>query len=220
MLTRLPMLPLKNWMTALVFNIPQFWGVAGTEISWRILYNPGVFPILTVAVGCLIGCRVQKNEALSIFWGSVKQILQAAIAIAASFAIVQIMIGTNGNLDGLPGMLNIIADTAAGSLGKAYIAAAPFIGVLGTFFSGSCTVSNILFGAIQFNTAQISGLPAEVVTALQNAGGGLGSMVRLSGVVATCAAVNASGKEGKIILINCIPVVVMCLLALLAAAVV
>ena len=146
-----------------------------------------------------------------------KQVLQAAIAIAVSFSIVQIMIFSNEQPEGIPGMLNVIATAAAECLGRAYIFAAPFIGVLGTFFSGSCTVSNILFGSIQFDSAIRAGLPADMITALQNIGGGIGSMIRISGVVATCATVNAAGKEGKILCLNCIPVAVMVLLALLGA---
>ena len=114
-------------------------------------------------------------------------------------------------------MLNVIAVSGAAVLGKAYIAAAPIVGVFGTFFAGSCTVSNILFGTIQFNTAHIANLPEDIIVALQNVGGGIGSMIRISGVVATCATVHAAGKEGKLILLNLIPAGVMVILALIAA---
>ena len=142
---------------------------------------------------------------------------QASIAIAASFAIVQIMIHSSGNVAGIPGMLTVIAVAAADTLGKAYLIASPVIGAMGTFFAGSCTVSNILFGSIQFDTAHISGLSEEVAVALQNIGGGIGSMIRISGVVATCATVNASGKEGKIILINTIPALIIASLMVILA---
>ncbi|MBR2912142.1 MAG: L-lactate permease, partial [Lentisphaeria bacterium] len=62
-----------------------------------------------------------------------------------------------------------------------------------------------------------AGLPPDLITALQNIGGGIGSMIRISGVVATTATVNAVGKEGKILCFNCIPAAVMVLLALLGA---
>ena len=153
---------------------------------------------------------------LQVAGSSCKQVTQAAVAIAVSFSIVQIMIFSNEQPEGIPGMLNVIATVAADCLGKAYILASPVIGVLGTFFSGSCTVSNILFGSIQFNSAVLAGLQPEIVTALQNIGGGIGSMIRISGIVATCATVNAAGEEGKIFLLNCIPAAVMTILALLA----
>ena len=130
------------------------------------------------------------------------------------------MVFSSYQAEGIPGMLNVIASAAANCLGKAYFLAAPVIGVLGTFFSGSCTVSNILFGSIQFKSAQWANLQPEIIIALQNIGGGIGSMIRISGVVATCATVNAAGKEGKILLLNCIPAAAMIILALLAALII
>ena len=214
-LTRLPMLPLKKYLTSFAIELPQIFGVPGTQFQWSVLYNPGLFPILFVA---LLVMAVNKDKKVFQAAGeSGRQVFQAAIAIAVSFSIVQIMIFSNEQPEGMPGMLNVIATAAANCLGKAYILAAPVIGVLGTFFSGSCTVSNILFGSIQFNSAVWAGLPPDMITALQNIGGGIGSMIRISGVVATCTTVNAVGKEGKILCLNCIPAAVMVILALLAA---
>jgi L-lactate permease len=58
--------------------------------------------------------------------------------------------------------------------------------------------------------------PALAV-AMQNIGGGLGSMIRISGVIAACATVKANGMEGKIILLNSIPAMIMALLAAITA---
>ena len=214
-LSRLPMLPVKEWLTAWKISTPFIFDIPGTSFQWALLYNPGVFPFLPVAFFALFCYRVPQNEYPAIFLASGKQVLMAAIAIASSFAIVQIMIFSN--TPDFPGMLNVIAVSGAAVLGKAYIAAAPIVGVFGTFFAGSCTVSNILFGTIQFNTAHIANLPEDIIVALQNVGGGIGSMIRISGVVATCATVHAAGKEGKLILLNLIPAGVMVILALIAA---
>ncbi len=214
-LTRLPMLPFKKYLTSFSLELPSVFGVSGTQFKWTIFYNPGLFPILFVALLLMVAGRDKK--VFQVAADSGRQVLQAAAAIAVSFAIVQIMIFSNGQGGGMPGMLNVIATAAAASLGRAYILAAPVIGVLGTFFSGSCTVSNILFGSIQFDSAVRAGLPPDLITALQNIGGGIGSMIRISGVVATTATVNAVGKEGKILCLNCIPAAVMVILSLLAA---
>ena len=113
-------------------------------------------------------------------------------------------------------MLTVIAETVVRAAGKYYVFAVPFIGCFGTFFAGSCTVSNILFCPIQFSAAELLNVPETLMIALQNCGGGIGSMLRLSGIVATCATVNAAGKEGKILLLNSIPALVMILLTLLS----
>ena len=113
-------------------------------------------------------------------------------------------------------MPEAIAEAVVNSTGKGYIPVSPLIGCFGTFFSGSCTVSNILFCSIQFNAAELLGFSPAWMIALQNAGGGIGSMLRLSGAVAACATVNAVGKEGKVLMLNSIPAAIMILLTLLS----
>ena len=70
---------------------------------------------------------------------------------------------------------------------------------------------------MQYDTAQLLGLSPGTAVALQNIGGGLGSMIRIGGVIAACATVNLSRQEGKIILLNLVWVVLFGLLAGLAA---
>ena len=218
MVTRLPMLPLKSLMAgACTVSLPEIFHVPGTDFRWAILINPGLFPFLAVAVGAAWLYGVGPRPVAGVLRKSEKQIRMSACAIAASFALVQIMIFSGGGEAPVPGMLTLIAQGAAELMGRAYVAASPVIGVFGTFFSGSCTVSNILFCSLQFNTAHLLSLPEPLIAALQNVGGGLGSMLRISGIVAACASVNARGLEGKLILLNVIPAAVMVILSLLAA---
>jgi L-lactate permease len=60
------------------------------------------------------------------------------------------------------------------------------------------------------------GSDAILAVAMQNIGGGIGSMIRISGVIAACATVNAAGKEAKLLLLNCIPAVILVVLAIIA----
>ncbi len=217
-LTRLDILPFKDMLNS-VFRIqlPEIGGFEGTAFHWAVLNNPGVFPFLVISLISAGFLGIRKQDFLAVLKNSEKQIRYPAIAIAASFAMVQIMVFSGTNSTGRPDMLTEIARTAAGTLGRGFFLASPVLGVFGTFFTGSCTVSNILFGSIQFNTARLLGMPETLLTALQNAGGGLGSMIRIAGLVAACATVNASGKEGKLLLLNCIPCAIMVLLTILAA---
>ena len=70
---------------------------------------------------------------------------------------------------------------------------------------------------MQFDTAKMLEIDPTLAVALQNVGGGLGSMIRISGVIAACATVNAAGKEGKIILLNSIPAIIIAMAAVLIA---
>lgn len=218
MLTRLPMLPIKALLSqALRVKLPPLFGVAGTTFRWSPLNNPGILPFMAVALvaALLFGMRIRTLWLL--VQCSEKQVRGAAIAIAASVAMVQVMIFSDVNGAGAPDMLATIAKGASDLMGRAFIVGSPFIGMLGTFLSGSCTVSNILFISIQFDTAHLLGMSESLLAALQNVGGGLGCMIRLSGVVAACATVNAAGQEARVIMINCVPVIILGVLSLLAA---
>jgi lactate permease len=88
---------------------------------------------------------------------------------------------------------------------------------MGTFMSGSSTVSNILFASFQYETALLLELPPVLIVALQAVGSAFGSMISFNNVVATCATVGLMGAEGKLIKRNLIPCLLYALLAVAAA---
>lgn len=55
------------------------------------------------------------------------------------------------------GQTVVLANGIANVLGKVYIIFAPFVGLLGTFMTGSNMSSNILFGSFQMTTAKLLG---------------------------------------------------------------
>ena len=214
-ITRIPVLPFRSWLGKFCkIYISEIFSVPGTEYQWAILSNPGLFPFLPVAVLFALFFGLKRNEIFHVFKDSERQIRYSAFAIVSAFSMVQIMVSSAFNEAELPGMLSLIAESVVCSTGRWYLLFAPAIGCFGTFFAGSCTVSNILFCPIQFNAAGLLDFPEAQMIALQNVGGGIGSMLRLSGIVATCATVNASGKEGRIILLNLIPALFLLLLTL------
>jgi lactate permease len=72
-------------------------------------------------------------------------------------------------------MVRAMAIGAAEAAGRAYPVAAPFVGALGSFITGSTTSSNALFAALQADVAGLVGdRPADLVAA-QTAGGNVGN---------------------------------------------
>ena len=213
LILRIPALPFAGWLAQVKITLPDMFHVSGSGAVWSILNNPGLIPITIIAVISGLLWKIPLKETVATWKKTLNQVSLPAIAIAASVAVVQIMVVSTNNDAGIPGMLNCIADSTARLTGRGYLIASPFIGILGTFFAGSCTVSNILFAPLQFHTAVVLDFAPELTVALQNIGGGLGSMIRISGVIAACATVNAAGKEGKLILLNLIPAAIMALLA-------
>jgi len=214
---RMPGTIFAGWLTEVKIILPDTFGVPHSGAEWNILNNPGLIPISVIALVSACTWKIPVKAQIKILQKTIAQIGVSAIAIASSVAIVQVMAASAGNSASIPGMLNCVANAIAAIMGKAYLLASPFIGIFGTFFAGSCTVSNILFAPLQFNTALMLDLDPALTVALQNVGGGLGSMIRISGVIAACATVNAAGQEGKIITLNMIPAVIMAMLAVTAA---
>lgn len=64
---------------------------------------------------------------------------------------------------------------------------APLVGALGSFFSGSATVSNLTFGGIQRTAAQAGGLDVTWVLALQTAGSAFGNQVCIGNILAVAS---------------------------------
>ena len=52
----------------------------------------------------------------------------------------------------------VLANGIASVLGEVYVILAPFVGLLGTFMTGSNMSSNILFGGFQMTTANLLGV--------------------------------------------------------------
>ena len=214
--TRLEFLPFREMLSSFG-RIVIGQGFLPGKFDWAFFNNPGVIPFFPIALITGRGFGLSWREIFGVCGASGKQIRSAAIAIIASVAMVQIMVFSGRGSGDMPEMLTAIAQAAAALAGSAFPLISPLIGALGTFFSGSCTVSSILFVSIQFDTAKLLSLPQETLVALQLVGGGIGSMVRISGVIAACATVNAGGKEGRLIALGCIPVVILSFLAWAAA---
>jgi len=90
-----------------------------------------------------------------------------------------------------------------------YPIVSPFIGVLGTFLTGSNTNSNIMFGKLQFETAAAIGNSPVTMAGLQSVGGSLGDSISPSTIMMGAANTGLVGQEGSIMsrtLRYCMPI--------------
>ncbi|HUM91808.1 MAG TPA: L-lactate permease, partial [Candidatus Competibacter sp.] len=60
-------------------------------------------------------------------------------------------------------------------------------------------VSDLLFAEFQWGVAAQLELPRQIIVAAQAAGGAMGNMVCIHNIVAVCAVVGLSGREGIIL---------------------
>ena len=95
--------------------------------------------------------------------------MPSGIAVIGLVIMSKIMDGT--------GQTVVLANGIANVLGKVYIIFAPFVGLLGTFMTGSNMSSNILFGSFQMTTAKLLGANTAAILGAQSAGGAIGAAI-------------------------------------------
>jgi lactate permease len=205
---------------AMTFTIPTLFGIEGLTYSWKIINNPGLIPFIFVVFIAFFIHHVTRSDQKKIFIETFRQLSGAAIALLFGFALVQLYRFSNFNSSGMDSMLIIMAQGVAGVAGSLYFVVSPFIGILGSFISGSATVSNILFSSLQFETAFMLGLPTILIIALQSMGSAVGNMICVNNIVAACATCGTIGSEGKLLRTNIVPCliytcIVTCIVGLL-----
>lgn len=215
--TRIPQLGLKQILLGLKIPVvDSIFGVAGTAYSFAYAYLPGTVPFILVAV-ITIFLHKMKGEDVKAAWSATfSQVSKAVIPLAAGVAMVyllrEIKFEANGHANFT--MLKLMATFFADIAGQGYVVVAPLIGILGSFFSGSNTVSNLLFSGLQYEAATLVGLNTQVIVALQNVGGAIGNMICINNIVAVCATVGLLGKgEGRLLTYDLLPCLFYTILA-------
>lgn len=205
-ITRVPALGIKSILTSPSFTI-QWKNILGTKLDYTLqyLYLPGTVPFVIVAILTSLLHKMELSIVKETWKTSIKQVIPAAVALAFSIALVQIMINSGNNLSGRTGMMVTLSTIAANIFRGVWLIFAPFIGILGAFMSGSNTVSNILFSGFQYGVADQIGLSRIMVLGLQVVGGAAGNMICVHNVVAASTTVGVLGREGRIIRTNAIP---------------
>lgn len=223
-ITRIPALGIKQFLTsdAFALKLPDLFGVPGTSYSLKWAYLPGVFFILA-AIATIFLHRMKAPEVKKAWGDSFKQVSGAAIALIFGLALVQIMRYTGSNEvdgEGVKSMIFYMA-SALSRVGQAlYLVFSPVIGIIGAFVSGSNTVSDTLFTNLQYQSALNLNLPTVLIVAMQIIGGAVGNMTCVNNTVAVCATVGTSGKEGKIIRLCALPMVIYTLAVVVIMALV
>ncbi|MEO0561051.1 MAG: L-lactate permease [Chloroflexota bacterium] len=148
-------------------------------------------------------------------WGKVtKSARKSTIAIFTLVGMAAVMTHT--------GMTALIAQGISETVSASvYPLFAPLIGTLGAFMTGSNTNSNVVFGALQQQTAGLLGLSVPLILAAQTAGASLGSVLAPAKVIVGCSTVGLSGQEGEVIrrmiLLGLLPVLLLAIAVWLLA---
>lgn len=190
--------------------------------QWRIgadfggeiapLLHPGSLLLLAL----LLGCQLQDRPLAALrpaLAASARRLLPVALALLAMLALSRLMLHA--------GMVDALQAGMVAAVGGAWPWVVPALGALGSFVTGSATASNLLFGALQVQTAESLGLPVPWLLAGQHVGAAIGNIVCPHNLVAAAAAVGLAGREAELLRRTLLPCLAVLLLtgAALAALV-
>lgn len=204
-ITRIPQFGIKGLLESVSLNIDKILGVE-VDFKWKWLFNPGTIAFIPTAIITAFIHKMSFDEVKTAWKDTFKQISNAAIALIAGYALVQIL--RFSQTAELGSMMEIMAEFLRDVAGKAYIVISPLIGILGSFISGSNTTSNLLFTSLQYNVALRLDLNPVYIVAMQVVGGAIGSIACVNHAVAVCATVGTIGAEGKVIKSTILPMLI------------
>jgi len=170
--------------------------IFGTAISWsyKTLYVPALIPFIVTIVLLIPFLKVSFNDLRQAVSETRERIKRPAIALAGALIMVNFMMQ-----GGESSPMFLIANNLAEATGKNWLYVASLLGALGSFFSGSATVSNLTFGGIQYGIAEQAQLNVPLVLSLQSVGAAMGNMICINNIIAVSAILGIKNQEGQII---------------------
>jgi len=227
MLTRIPQLGIKSLITASEPGLAFSLGALGefslsaslvlsienilrTDVGWThaLLYVPSFIPFLLISLLTFLWYAAPPKEIALSFRMTFRQMRNPTIALLGALVFVNLMM-----MGGEDAAVNRIGILLAKVTGEHWTWFASFMGALGSFFSGSATISNLTFAGIQDAIAASLGLDRTLVLALQSVGASLGNMVCINNIVAVASILALGNVEGKILKRTAFPMLVYGVLA-------
>lgn len=212
LVTRIPAFGFRQWLTTAVPNlaVPLGWigeltispalvlqveNILGQGLNWSfaLLYVPSIIPFVLTAGLAIFLFRARK-EIPAICRETLGRIQRPVFALFGALVFVQLLMVGGENSSTL-----ILGGGLADVSGDGWPYFAPLLGALGSFFSGSATISNLTFGGIQASIAGQIGQPVPALLALQSVGAAMGNMICIHNIVAVCAVLGLVNREGEIL---------------------
>jgi lactate permease len=177
--------------------------IPGAPEKLRLLWQAYSWIVVStlLALPFLKPSRAQFTQSLKTW---LKRAPRPVLAAAVFFAIAYVINHSGKGLDwqlANPGhnMVRVLADAAAFAFGQLYVLAAPFLGLLGGFISGSEASSLAMLTAIHLSVAEKIGVVGLLVAAVSGIGGGLASVISPAKLQNAAASIDRIGEEGKVI---------------------
>lgn len=95
-------------------------------------------------------------------------------------------------------MTATLAQGLSSSMRSIFPIVSPWIGAIGSFMTGSNTNSNVVFGVLQLETAQLLNFPVMIILAAQTAGAAVASVVAPTKIIVGASTAGMAGREGEV----------------------
>ncbi len=168
-------------------------GAESNYVTINLLTHPAPIILLSALAGIVlyIHQNVLDREALGrVVQITVKKCIGTTVTLTFLICMALLMMDS--------GMIEKLAYNVAGATGGLYPLFAPFIGVLGSFITGSNTNSNVIFGSFQATVAASLGVSPAIMAAVQSIGGSVGCSLGPTQVLLGTSSVKLTGKEGYV----------------------
>lgn len=181
---------LHDPLSAVQTSVTIYQGANAAPYTFTWLNTPGVLILCSGIVGGLMqGCSVK--ELFQVLGATIRQMAKTIYTMLGVLACAKIM--------SYSGMISDIAAFFVTALGAFYPLAAPLIGALGTFVTGSGTSSEVLFGNVQLEAAAAIQMNPYWLVAANSLGTAAGKMLAPQSIAIGCAACSLVGKDGEIL---------------------
>ena len=225
--TRLPFLPIREWLNAespaltrnlgslgifsvsaaLVFKLDSIFGTS-SEWSYNALFVPALLPFVLVVLLSIPLLRIDLHTLQKVVADTMNRLSSPSVVLVGALIMVQLM-----TLGGDKSQTTVIGQTFATMTGKSWPFFAPVLGALGAFFSGSASISNLTFASVQDSIARTLGFDRTSILALQSVGAAMGNMIAISNIVAVSSILGLVNQDGFILKRTIVPLIVYSLVA-------
>ena len=204
-------MPLREVLQSVSLSLNDFRGVELSQ-SLTPLYTPYFYFGLALITALLLFqvSRQTLGKAVASTW---QKLRVAAVVLLFIIAMTQLLLLSGNNAAELPSIPEVLGHGLAGIFNDTFVLVSAFIGALGSFMTGSATVSNLLFGGLQLDTGKALSMAVPSILALQLVGAGVGNMISLQNIAMAAGAAGLEEREGQVIRETIIPMLVVCLAA-------
>lgn len=199
----------RETLQNLTISFGEFRGV-GLDQEISPLYTPYFYLALAVLTAILL-FKVTRSTLAQAAVATYQRVRLASIVLIFVVAITQLLLMSELNQSDLPSIPQVLGGGFASILGGGFAIFSAFLGSLGSFMTGSATVSNLLFAGLQADAARALGASTASLLALQLIGAGIGNMISLHNIAMAAGAAGLEAREGQVIRETIIPVLVVCL---------